>query len=89
MGLVRWLYLRALCQCVADGEFGHVIALLAQGDEVIVDSRLVLAGVVEVEFFRLDIIFTQFLLLELGDLFQEALFFLHRHAPYDDHTIFK
>ena len=38
-----------------DGQLGHVVALLAQGDEVVVDARLVLARVVEVEVLRLDV----------------------------------
>ena len=74
---------------MADRELGHVIPLLAQGDEVVVDSRLVFARVVEVELFRLDVVFVQFFLLEFGDFFEEALFFFHRHAPYYDDAVFE
>lgn len=74
---------------MTDGQLGHVISLLAEGDEVVVDASLVLAGIVEVELFGLDIIFAQLLLLELGDLFEEALFFFHRHAPNNDNAVFE
>ena len=66
---------------MGDGELGHVVLLLAEGDEVVVDSSLVLSGVVEVEVFRLHVVFAEFLGFEFGDFFEEALFLLQCHAP--------
>lgn len=72
---------------MTDGQLGHVVPLLAQGNEVVVNASLVLASIVEIELFGLDVVFAQFLLFELCDFFEEALFLLHRHAPDDDDTI--
>lgn len=68
--------LDALGQGVGDGEFGHVVLLLAEGDEVVVYPGLVLPGVVEVEVFRLHVVFAELLGFEFGDFFEEALLFL-------------
>ena len=61
---------------MTDGQLGHVIPLLAQGNEVVVNASLVLASVVEIELFGLNVVFAQFLLFEFGDFFEEALFLL-------------
>ena len=61
---------------MTDGQLGHVIPLLAQGNEVVVNASLVLASVVEIELFGLHVVFAQFLLFEFGDFFEEALFLL-------------
>lgn len=79
--------LDALAQGMADGQFGHVILLLAQADEVVVDARLVLARVVEVEVFRLDVCRGQFFRLEFGDVVQEPFFLREGHAPDDDGAV--
>lgn len=80
--------LDALAQRVADGEFGHVVLLLAQGDEVVVDARLVLARVVEVEVLRLDVGGREgFAGGELGYVVQEARFLRRGHAPDDDGAV--
>jgi len=74
---------------VADGQLGHVIPLLAQGNEVVVNASLVLASVVEIELLGLNVVFAQLLLFELCDFFEEALFLFHGHTPDDDDTIFE
>ena len=76
--------LDGLGERVRDGQLGHVVALLAQGDEVVVDARLVLARVVEVEVLRLDVGGREGILLEAGDLAQELRFLREGHAPDDD-----
>ena len=73
--------LDALGQSVGDGEFGHVVLLFAEGDEVVVDPGLVFAGVVEVEILRLHVVLAQFFGFEFGDFFEEALLLLQCHAP--------
>ena len=73
--------LDALGEGVRDGEFGHVILLLAQGDEVVVDARLVLARVVKVEVFDLDVGWGEFLGFVARDFGEEVRFLLRRHAP--------
>jgi hypothetical protein len=75
-------YLDALSQGVGDGQFRHVVVLLAQGDEVVVYSCLVLARIVEVEAFRLHVVFRKLLILELRYLLQKALLVAEGHAPY-------
>ena len=77
----------ALCQGVGNGEFGHVVLLLAEGDEVVVYSGLVFSCVVEVEVFRLHVVCAEFLGFELGNLFEETLFFLKCHAPDHNGTV--
>ena len=59
---------------MADCELGHVVPLVSQGDEVVVDAGLVVAGVVEVEVFGLDVGGGEFFGFETGDFFEEALF---------------
>ena len=54
---------------MGDGEFGHVVLLLAQGDEIVVDPGLILARVVEVEVLSLHVVGAELLGFELGDLF--------------------
>lgn len=76
--------LDALGQSVRDGQLGHVIPLLAQGDEVVVDAGLVLPRVVEVEVLGLDVGGQEGILLESGDVAQELRFLGEGHAPYDD-----
>lgn len=74
--------LDALAQRVADGEFGHVVLLLAQGDEVVVDARLVLARVVEIEVFRLDVLPREgFARGEFRDVGEEAGLLRRGHTP--------
>jgi hypothetical protein len=58
-------YFRTLCKSVTDGQLGHVVPLLAQGNEVVVNASLVLASIVEIELLGLDVVFAQFLLFEL------------------------
>ena len=80
--------LDALAQGVADGELGHVVLLLAQRDEVVVDARLVLARVVKVEVFRLDVGGREGLAGgEFGYVVQEARFLREGHAPDDDGAV--
>jgi hypothetical protein len=79
--------LDALGKGVRDGELGHVVVLVAQGDKVVVDAGLVLVGVVKVELLRLDVVRGKLLQLELGYLFQEALLLGGRHAPYYHDTV--
>lgn len=74
---------------MADGKLGHVVPLLTKRNEVVVYAGLVLASVVEIELLGLDVVFAQLLLFELGDFFEEALFFFYRHAPEDDNTVFE
>ena len=74
---------------MADGQLGHVVFLLAEADEVVVDAGLILAGVVKVEVFRLHVLFGQLLAFELGDVFEETLLVLQRHAPDHHGAIFK
>ena len=81
--------LDALRQSVGDGEFGHVVLLLAEGDEVIVYPGLVFSCVVEVEVFRLDVVCPEFLGFEFGNLFEKTLFFLKCHAPDHNGTVVK
>lgn len=81
--------LDALGQGVRDGEFGHVVLLLAQADEVVVDARLVLARVVEVEVLDLHVVGGEFLGREFGDVFEEALFLRGGHAPDYDGAVFE
>lgn len=69
---------------MADGQLGHVVGLLAQGDEVVVDARLVFARVVEVEILRLHVVRRELFLLESGYVRQQLLLFRRRHPP-DDH----
>jgi hypothetical protein len=69
---------------MADSKLRHVILLVPQTDEVIVYPRLVLPCIVEVEVFRLDIVFGQFLHLKLRHLFEKAVLLLQCHAPYDN-----
>ena len=68
--------LDALCEGMGDGEFCHVILLFAEGDEVVVDPRLVLPRVVEVEVLGLHVVGAEFLGFEFRDFFQETLFLL-------------
>lgn len=75
-------YLCALRQSMADGQLGHIIPLLPQRDEVIVDARLILPRVVEIELLGLNIVFAQLLHLEFRDFLQKALLLFQRHAPY-------
>lgn len=49
-------YLDALCQGMGNRQLRHVVGLVSQGDKIVVDTRLVLLGVVEVEMFRLNVI---------------------------------
>lgn len=72
---------------MADGKLGHVVLLLAQADEVVVYPRLVLAGVVEIEIFRLHVVFGELFVFEFRNVFQEPLFLLQCHAPYDHSTV--
>lgn len=81
----RCLY--RLRQSVGYGEFSHVILLLAQANEVVVDSCLILARVVEVEVLDLDVLGAEFLGFESGDFFQETLFLGWCHAPDHDGAI--
>lgn len=74
-------YLDALGESMADGEFSHVVLLLAQADEIVVDTRLVLARVVEVEVLRLHVVLGQLLALKLGNLLEKTLLVLQRHPP--------
>ena len=76
--------LNALSQGVADGEFGHVILLFTEADEVVVDAGLVFPCVIEVEVFRLHIVFRELLTLKFSNVFKESLLLLHGHAP--DHN---
>lgn len=77
----------ALTQGMGDGEFGHVVLLLPQADEIVVDARLVFPRVVEVEVFRLHVPGRQLLALEAGDVVQEALLLRKSHAPDDDGAV--
>lgn len=77
----------ALAQGVRDGEFEHVVLLLSQTDEIVVDARLVFPRVVKVEVFRLHVSGCQFLALEAGDFVQEALLLGESHAPDDDSAV--
>ena len=61
---------------MGDGEFGHVVFFLAEGDEIIVDASLILPGIIEIKIFRLHIVIAKFLGFELRNLFQETLFLL-------------
>jgi hypothetical protein len=67
---------------VGDGQLGHVVALVAERDEIVVDAGLVLVRVVEVELFRLDVVGRQLFDFELCNLGEEALLLGGRHAPY-------
>lgn len=69
---------------MADGEFDHVVLLVPQADEIIVDPRLILGRVVKVEILRLDVVRRQLLAFELRNLLEEFLLLRRRHAP-DDH----
>jgi len=76
--------LDALGQGVGNGQLGHVVFPVAQGDEVVVDAGLVFARVVEVEVLGLDVVGGEFFGFELGDFGEEALFLGEGHAPdYD------
>lgn len=80
--------LHTLAQGVAYREFGHVILLLPEGDEIVVDAGLVLARVVEVEVLRLDVGWGEGLAGgELGDVGYEACFLRGGHAPDDDGAV--
>ena len=81
--------LDGLGQRMRDGELGHVIFLVAQADEVVVDARLVFARVVEVEVFGLHVVRAELLGFEFGDFFQEALLLVEGHAPDDDSAVFE
>jgi len=72
-----------------NSKFRHVVVLVAKCDEVVVDTRLILSGVVEVEELNLDVIRCQLFQLELGNLFEEALLLDGRHAPDNDNSIVK
>jgi hypothetical protein len=54
-------------------ELGHVIILLPQRDEIIIDPRLILPGIIEIKTLRLNIVKGKLLALEFGNLFQESL----------------
>ena len=79
--------LYALCKGMGNGEFGHVVLLLAEGDEVVVYPGLVFPCVVEVEVFRLHIVCAEFFGFEFGNLFEETLFFLKCHSPDHNSTV--
>lgn len=74
---------------MGDGQLGHVVALVAEGDEVVVYPGLVLVGVIKVELFRLDVVWRELFHLELCDLFKEALFLCRGHAPYYHDAVVK
>ena len=61
---------------MGDGEFGHIVLLLAEGYKIVVDSSLVLAGIIEVEILGLHIVVAKFLDFKFRDFFHETLFFL-------------
>ena len=58
-------------------QFRHVVPLFSQGDKVIVYPRLIFSRIVEIEALGLDIIRSQLLILELGDIFQEPALILY------------
>ena len=66
--------LDALRQGVGDCQLRHVVILITQRDKVVVDPRLVLAGVVEVEFFRLDLILAQTLRIRDVEVWKRAMY---------------
>ena len=76
-----------LGQCVRDGEFGHVILLIAEGDEVVVDAGLVLGRVVEVEILGLDVPRGEFLALEAGERGEEGGLLRGSHTPEDNRAV--
>ena len=63
-----------------DGKLNHIIRFIPQRDKVVIDSRLILTCVVEVEALRLDIIWCKLLHLELRNLLQESLLILDRKS---------
>lgn len=79
--------LDGLGQGVGDGEFGHVVFFLAEGDEVVVDAGLVLAGVVEIEVFGLDVGGGELFGFEPADFGEEASFLRRGHAPDYDSAV--
>ena len=81
--------LDALGQGVGDGEFGHVVFLFAERDEIVVDAGLVLAGVIKIEVFRLHVVLGELLRFEFGEFFEETRFMGEGHAPDDDGAIFE
>ena len=70
-----------------DRKLNHIIGLIPQCDKIVIDSRLILAGVVEVETLSLHIIRRKFLHLKLCNLLQEPLLILETHSPDDHNTI--
>jgi hypothetical protein len=69
---------------VADGQLDHVVLGLAQADEVVVDARLVVARVVEVEVLRLRRLGRQRCRGELAHVGQQSPLLRGRHPPHHD-----
>ena len=82
-------HLRTLRQRMTNSQFRHIIPLLPQTNKIIINPRLILPCIIEIELLRLHIIFPQFLLLEFRYLFQETLFFFERHAPDYHDAVFE
>ena len=82
-------YFDALGQGVADGEFGHVVLFFSEADEVIIDPGLIFTRVIEVEVFRLHVVFGEFFVFEFGNIFEKTLFLQQCHSPYDDGAVLK
>lgn len=67
----------------------HIIPLLPETNEIVIDPGLVLAGIIEIKLFGLDVVFGELLVLEPCDFLQETLFFAGGHAPEDDDAVFE
>ena len=74
---------------MTNSQLRHIIPLLPERNKIIIDPGLVLAGIIEIKLFGLDVIFGELLILEPRDFLQETLFFARGHAPEDDDAVFE
>ena len=82
-------YLRTLRQRMTNSQLRHIIPLLPQTNKIIIDPGLILAGIIEIKLFGLDVVFGELLVLETGDFFEETLFVARGHAPEDYDAVFE
>lgn len=74
---------------MTNSQLSHIIPLLPERNKIIIDPGLILAGIIEIKLFGLDIIFGELLVLEPRNFLQEPLFFARGHAPEDDDAVFE
>ena len=74
---------------MGNGEFSHVVLLLAERYEIVVDASLVFAGIVEIKILSLHVVLAKFLGFKFRYFFQETLLLLYCHAPDHHSAVFE